>query len=163
MGRKAGKGPLIQKELSHTLQTSQDQYLFVPLHDPCPPLDASYYKGCGERNGIEREVVAVGVDLFNQTTTGNVSKTMSSSATDSDHVPCVICIEGNGTRPSHKGSGVSEEPMFTLNTKEVHAVCYKADGSEGKDVAFAVVGDHENRVTDMTNLVVNERIDTVEL
>lgn len=56
----AGKGPLIQTERSATLGCSQDQYLFVPLHgEITPPLDASYYKGCGERAGIEREIVAV--------------------------------------------------------------------------------------------------------
>ena len=32
---------------------------FIPLHEPAPPLDASYYKGCGERNGIERQIIAV--------------------------------------------------------------------------------------------------------
>lgn len=32
----------------------------------------------------------IGVDLYNQTTTGNVSKPLTSSATDSDHVPCVL-------------------------------------------------------------------------
>ena len=32
----------------------------------------------------------IGVDLFNQTTTESVSKTISNSATDSDHIPCVI-------------------------------------------------------------------------
>lgn len=31
---------------------------------------------------------------------------------------------------------------------------FKADGSEGGGVTFAVVGDHENRPTDMTNLVI---------
>ena len=31
---------------------------------------------------------------------------------------------------------------------------YKADGAIGGGVAFAVVGDHENRPTDMTNLVI---------
>ena len=35
---------------------------FVPLHGRiAPPLDASYYKGCGERAGIEREIIAVRV------------------------------------------------------------------------------------------------------
>ncbi|WP_038276023.1 DNA cytosine methyltransferase [Ruminiclostridium papyrosolvens] len=38
----------------------------IPLHSPCPTLDASYYKGTGERNGIERQVIAqkvYGADL----------------------------------------------------------------------------------------------------
>lgn len=34
---------------------------------------------------------------------------------------------------------------------------FKADGAIGCGIAFAIVGDHENRPTDMTNLVVYER------
>lgn len=56
----AGKGALIQTELSATLGASQDQYLFV------------------------------GVDLYNQCLTGRVSKTLNNKATDADHVPCVL-------------------------------------------------------------------------
>ena len=37
---------------------------------------------------------------------------------------------------------------------------YKADGSVGDGIAFAIVGDHENRPTDMTNIVVYETEDT---
>ena len=55
-------------------------------------LDASYYKGCGERSGVEREIVA--------------------------------CLEGNGSRESHRGDGYKESnTMYTLNTVEQHAVC----------------------------------------
>ena len=36
----------------------------------------------------------------------------------------VVSIEGNGSRPSHKGDGFSEsETMYTLNSTEHHAVC----------------------------------------
>lgn len=38
-----------------------------------------------------REVI--GIDLYNQSMTGWVSKTMSNRATDSDHVPCVLITE----------------------------------------------------------------------
>jgi DNA (cytosine-5)-methyltransferase 1 len=34
-------------------------------------------------------------------------------------------LEGNGARPSHRGDGVGEDAMFTLNTIERHAVCYQ--------------------------------------
>ena len=37
----------------------------------------------------------------------------------------VVSIEGNGVRPSHKGSGIGEDISFTLNTIERHAVCYQ--------------------------------------
>lgn len=41
---------------------------------------------------------------------------------------------------------------------------FKADGSVGDGVAFAIVGDHENRPTDMTNIVViNERAKQAEV
>ena len=67
----------------------------------CGTLDASYYKGQGERQGVEREYICV----LNERPT--------------------ISIEGNGARPSHKGSGFSENgKMYTLNTIETHAVCY---------------------------------------
>ena len=37
----------------------------------------------------------------------------------------MVVLEGNGSRPSHKGDGWREsEVMYTLNTTEVHAVCY---------------------------------------
>lgn len=41
------------------------------------------------------------------------------------HAPIVhtIAIEGNGSRPSHKGNGYKEtDKMYTLNTTEVHGV-----------------------------------------
>lgn len=62
-GKKAGKGALIQKDLSATLGVSQDQYLFQPMVANSSgggisgTLDASYYKGQGERQGAEREYV----------------------------------------------------------------------------------------------------------
>jgi DNA (cytosine-5)-methyltransferase 1 len=36
-----------------------------------------------------------------------------------------IVMEGNFTRPSHKGNGISEDVTPTLNTVEVSAVCYQ--------------------------------------
>jgi len=163
--------------------------------------------------------------------------------TRSEPRPNTICLEGNGSRPSHNGDGWHEsEKMYTLNTTEVHSVAYaigsyhsnawkssnpnsgiykteiaktldnvncgnpscnqggtcvisyglepgaakrldpenriwqeaaptlranagdnqasvavcnfKADGAVGGGKSFAIVGDHENRPTDMTNLVV---------
>lgn len=38
--------------------------------------------------------------------------------------------------------------------KRIVAANFKADGADGGGIAFALVGDHENRPTDMTNLVV---------
>lgn len=39
--------------------------------------------------------------------------------------PDIVCIEGNGARPSHKGDGWSVGGvMYTLNAVEVHCVAY---------------------------------------
>ena len=52
---------------------------------------------------------------------GGPCHTLASGSADST----VICLEGNGTRPSHKGSGVSESGVsFSLNTVEQHGVAY---------------------------------------
>lgn len=123
----------------------------------------------GIRGTGERE--CIGFDGYNQAVTGDVSKAITSAATDADHVPLVfeknevvpytlkirsgcegggkgaliqtdksatlavaqdqtlfqpiVCLEGNGARPSHLGNGYKEtDKMYTLNTAEVHAVAY---------------------------------------
>ena len=36
-----------------------------------------------------------------------------------------VAIEGNGSRPSHRGDGYKQtDTMYSLNTTEVHAVAY---------------------------------------
>lgn len=43
----------------------------------------------------------------------------------------VVCLEGNGSRPSHKGAGYREtDKMYTLNATEVHSVAYLASGKK---------------------------------
>lgn len=50
---------------------------------------------------------------------GEVSNTRSKPGSD------IVCLEGNGSRPSHRGIGFLEsEVMYTLNSTEVHAVAY---------------------------------------
>ena len=39
---------------------------------------------------------AIGIDLYNTSVTGNVSKTLNSAASDSDHVPVVIVLNDQG-------------------------------------------------------------------
>jgi len=37
----------------------------------------------------------------------------------------VVAVEGNGSRPSHRGDGYGGEVSFTLNSVERHSVCYQ--------------------------------------
>ena len=43
----------------------------------------------------------------------------------------MVVLEGNGSRPSHRGDGYKESDVsFTLNSTEVHGVCW-----DGKQIA----------------------------
>ena len=66
----------------------------------------------------------------------------------------VFCIQGNAIDREIKmnGSGVSTEPMFTLNTVDRHAVYDARGNGDGKTVC-TLIGDHQNRVTDYTTIV----------
>jgi len=51
----------------------------------------------------------------------------------------LFSLEGNGARPSHQGSGISDtDKMFTLNSTEVHGVAYGCNKSETIDVEYEV-------------------------
>lgn len=166
-GKRAGKGALVQTELSGTLGVSQDQTLITG--ECLNPWDVqskhiqsengvaeSLYSGECRYGGGESYVMqsqsensplhlnpsVIGVDLYNQTATGDVAMSITGAATDPHHIPCVclepddsikdnndpqsvVCIEGNGVRESHKGDGYKEsDTMYTLNTVEQHAVAY---------------------------------------
>lgn len=49
-----------------------------------------------DSHGTPHTVACIGVDLYNQTLTGGVSKTLNNRATDSDHVPCVLILNDMG-------------------------------------------------------------------
>ena len=56
----------------------------------------------------------------------NVSGTLRSNP--GDNAMTIVCLEGNGQRPSHSGDGWSESGvMYTLNSTEVHGVAYEMD------------------------------------
>ncbi len=41
----------------------------------------------------------------------------------------IVCLEGNGIRPSHRGDGYKKTGvMYTLNSTEVHGVAYEVCG-----------------------------------
>ena len=110
-----GKGPLIQDDLSATLGCNNDQTLFVPKaygicskgsnsmmsDNPHSGFYEAYTSRCLDANG--------GDPSCNQ---GGIA---------------VVAIEGNGSRPSHRGDGYKEtDAMYTLNATEQHGVAYSS-------------------------------------
>lgn len=70
-----------------------------------------------------------------------------------DDMP-IVCIEGDGARPSHRGDGYSEsDKMFTLNTVDRHAVCVPMywDGSQIAGTLTAHNAGGEQRMPDKGN------------
>ena len=145
-GKKAGKGPLVQTELSATLGVSQDQTLItnvigfnrerrraVTTNDAMPTLQAASGESgnnhptvCQNDQGGQQ----IGCDVYNQKLCGDVSPTITSAVGGSNTSGCKVLqcipIEGNGSRESHRGNGYGDngDPEFTLNSVEQHAVCY---------------------------------------
>ena len=149
-----GKGALIAEELSATLRAGFAQTLFQPVqsltctHGGEPAmcywdggqvagtLDASYYKGCGLRQGRERTVVVSKAYGFDQGATRDVgrlfleeqSKTITNGTCPGHHngvvvaaVDCRNCTENsdtNGTLQAHMAGGTS------LNLNNVALVKY---------------------------------------
>ena len=134
-----GKGPLVQADKSATLATNNDQYLFQPIGciassaanaeltdgniSPCLMARA----GTG---GNQLPLVACSYDARwngNGTTSSTITGDHENRITDYTSVVVeTIALEGNGQRPSHKGDGYAvSDKSYTLNTTEVHGVCYE--------------------------------------
>ena len=106
-----GKGALIQDDKSATLGTHNDQTLFQPKVYGICSKDSNAMKSANPHSGFYEADTSRTLDGNG----GNPSCNQGGMA--------VVALEGNGARPSHRGSGYSEDNVsFTLNATEQHAV-----------------------------------------
>lgn len=106
-----GKGPLIQENKSATLGTNNDQTLFQPVAYGICSKDSNSMKSANPSSGFYEADTSRTID-------GN-------GGNPSCNQGGIAVIEGNGTRPSHKGDGYKEsDVMYTLNATEQHAVAF---------------------------------------
>ncbi|MEG0721869.1 MAG: DNA (cytosine-5-)-methyltransferase, partial [Lachnospiraceae bacterium] len=103
-----GKGALIQEDLSATLGCNNDQTLFVPKAYGICSKDSNSMKSDNPHSGIYE---------------ADTSRTLDSGGgSPACNQGGIVVVEGNGSRPSHKGDGYKEsDVMYTLNTIEQHA------------------------------------------
>jgi len=176
LGHKAGKGALIQTELSATLGVSQDQTLIClndqgghqmsvtenisgtlrahehghqPIVYGISAYESNAMKSANPHSGVYEAdtartldlnggspacnqggmAVVQGADVYNGLLTGDVAATLTEACGGTNTSGAkVVCLEGNGSRDSHKGDGYKEsDTMYTLNTVEQHVVAYRGD------------------------------------
>ena len=127
-----GKGALVQTDKSGTLGTGNDQTISTAISingNVAGTLDANYYKGCGVRQGIEREVVA----SFAAIPINDKATRWQGSGESRNHDG-----SGNGL-----GIGKEGDPSPTLTAGDRHGVAYISgvDGYNGDligDVASTI-------------------------
>ena len=130
-----GKGALIQKDKSATLGTGNDQTLFEPKVYGICSKDSNAMKSDNPRSGFYEADTTRTLD-------GN-----GGNPTCNQGGMAVVAIEGNGTRPSHKGAGYAEgDVSFTLNATEQHGVAYGIDRAAynmGQNAKFGITVETE--------------------
>ncbi len=106
-----GKGPLLQTDRSAALTAGNDQTLFEPV----------VYGICSDgSNAMRSDNPHSGI--YEAKTTRTLDANGGSPACNQGGM---VVLEGNGTRPSHCGSGYAESDIsFTLNATEQHGVAY---------------------------------------
>lgn len=162
-----GKGALVQDNLSATLGCNNDQTLFQPVES----FDCRNYSVNEELSGTLQAKGNGGHSLnyINPVVYGICSKDSNGMKSPNPHSGfyeattartldanggnpgCnqggMAVVEGNGSRPSHKGDGYKvSEIMYTLNATEQHAVAYGVDRSafnQGQNAKFGFAVEEE--------------------
>ena len=147
-GKKAGKGPLVQTELSGTLGVSQDQTLITKVISVDEKMGQTYIgdnvgNTLGARDYKQPQAVVYGMCSYDSNSMKSPNphsgiyeaETTRTLDNNGGNPACnqggMIVLEGNGQRDSHKGDGYKEsETMYTLNTVEQHAVCAGFKGGQ---------------------------------
>lgn len=119
-----GKGILIQNERTGALSTLTNQSICagVVSKGNGEALYSGECRGGGGEQYVMQEPISFTTEMTPKTDKNGVGFSLRSR--DKKDPQGVVCIEGNGTRDSHRGDGFTEsETMYTLNTVEQHAVC----------------------------------------
>lgn len=155
LGKKAGKGALIQEEKSGTLGVSQDQYLFQPTtYDArgngdgkiCSTIVGQHECTIGDYTNLIVQKTpdeVYGVDFYNQTITKERAKRMTNKATDSDHVPCVL-------KTFHCLTDTIAPPIKARDYKDPLVVCFGFDQGASRDVWDLFIEEVSKAITNGT-------------
>lgn len=156
-----GKGPLIQEDKSATLSCNNDQTLFEPksldfrniaVNEELSATLQAKSNGGHSLNYINPVAYGICAKDSNSMKSSNPKSGFYKADTtrcldvNGGNPSCnqggmaVVALEGNGSRPSHRGNGCSEENVsYTLNAVEQHGVAYGLDRAafnQGRNALF---------------------------
>lgn len=156
-----GKGPLVQTDKSATLSCNNDQTLFEPksldfrniaVNEELSATLQAKSNGGNSLNYINPVAYGICAKDSNSMKSSNPKSGFYKADTtrcldvNGGNPSCnqggmaVVALEGNGSRPSHRGNGCSEENVsYTLNAVEQHGVAYGLDRAafnQGRNALF---------------------------
>ena len=156
-----GKGPLVQTDKSATLSCNNDQTLFEPksldfrniaVNEELSATLQAKSNGGHSLNYINPVAYGICAKDSNSMKSSNPKSGFYKADTTrcldvkGGNPSCnqggmaVVALEGNGSRPSHRGNGCSEENVsYTLNAVEQHGVAYGLDRAafnQGRNALF---------------------------
>ena len=156
-----GKGPLVQTDKSATLSCNNDQTLFEPksldfrniaVNEELSATLQEKSNGGHSLNYINPVAYGICAKDSNSMKSSNPKSGFYKADTtrcldvNGGNPSCnqggmaVVALEGNGSRPSHRGNGCSEENVsYTLNAVEQHGVAYGLDRAafnQGRNALF---------------------------
>ena len=160
----------------------------------CPTITAA-----AGMSGNNQPWICQGLDVYNQSLTGDTAKTLTSIKSDADHVPCIVLDDQGGSQISvrhdgkaptlraemhgnvpcimeaagfcpeqsakTRGIGYEAENSPTLRAGVTPAIICKtwdARGNGDGNTANTITGDHENRITDYTSVVISKETVALE-
>jgi DNA (cytosine-5)-methyltransferase 1 len=182
-GKAAGKGPLVQVEKAATLSTTQDQYLFAPTaysfdslasnsmkssnpHSGCrqvevaKTLDTTDPNPCKNQGGIAivEPQMAIMDNIGGQVEYGKVTEINGTLRAGGQGLVCypVVCMAtqqgGAEIRTDDRAPTITAAAGMSGNNQPV--VVYDARGNGDGEVVSTLTGDHNNRITDYSSVVV---------
>lgn len=83
-----------------------------------------------------------------------MSKTLNAIATDSDHIPCVLVLNDQGGAVMNVSFDVTASLRANMKHHEPIVLVYDARGNGGGIISPTIAGDHQDRITDYTAIVV---------
>lgn len=159
-GKWRNAGEIVGDNFSIAWRLFDAQYWGVPQRRKRIYLVADFTGRCAGKILFERESMR-----GNSTESGTSRQETAGDATGGTERSrgtrnVIYTIQGNvidrALTANCNGCGWREDACYTLNTIDRPAVCYDARGNDDGTLCLTLTGDHENRITDYTAVVVKE-------